>query len=489
MTVTSEEPFTAPTIIDALKQTARIFGRKPAVSRGTECITYSDLLDHVNAMADRFRAVDINGPTLVVPRNSPASLALVYGAIAAGSVPLLTDPVWTSSELASVVKRCGCRLAAWEGECSSVQGLVQPGRTAQLDGITLAPIASATSEMSFNRLVGDARFGRFTSGTTGYARCLQFTERAALNAAASWRASTKIGPGDRVLCLASINNGLAFNTSLLPVLLSGGEVVFFNGRLLPNAVIQSIDAVRPTIFVAFPFIYELLSARADAIPRYPELRLCVSSAAPLSQEIGARWREATGLDICDYYGVAEVGPCTFNDGTQPGTLGRPLGGVEFLITDASGRSLEPGEVGQIRIKTASMAAGYLDDMKPSFSDHLDPAGFFVTKDKGYVAEGRLTLQGRLDTRINIAGRKIDPTEVENVIRLLPGVDSVTVHGESAKSRTFLVAYVESRSVDKDAVLAHCLRHLASYKIPQLVKVVRKLARSSSGKVSVYGEPC
>jgi long-chain acyl-CoA synthetase len=85
--------------------------------------------------------------------------------------------------------------------------------------------------------------------------------------------------------------------------------------------------------------------------------------------------------------------------------------------------------------------------------------------------------------VNVAGRKIDPTEVSAVIRSIPGVTDVIVRGEMAVGGEILAAHVESTSVQRQAVVDHCRRSLAEYKLPQRITIQTALPRSSAGKVA------
>jgi long-chain acyl-CoA synthetase len=270
------------------------------------------------------------------------------------------------------------------------------------------------------------------------------------------------------------------------VFLSGALLAFHGGRVLPRSLERTFATIDPTVFVAFPFAYELLvthQREARLIP--PRLRLAVSSAARLAPTVREAWLAVTRLPICDYYGVAEVGPCTFNDGSRPDSVGRPLPGVSFTITDEAGHELPAGEVGLIRIRTRSMASAYLDREEPAFSASLDEQGRYVTRDLGCVsATGHLILRGRQGRMVNVAGRKIDPLEVEGVLRQLPGVKDVLVCGEDSPDRTVLAAYIESDSLTREELLAFLTTRVAAYKIPQAVVIVPQLPRSSTGKVSV-----
>ena len=473
----------AHAVWDALAAVVAERPGKPAVRRGEETWSHQLLFEKADGVRRWLSGELERGPILFVARNTPSSLAFLIGSIASGKVPLLADPAWSAREIEGVIRRCGVRAVAWDGRPAADLACVS--RSSESEAVVLDRVSDRNGFLSSTRLQGDTAFGRFTSGTSGHARCLQFRAQAALAAAAGWREAAGLSARDRVLCLATLNNGLAFNTSVLALLLAGGTLMFHAGRLLESSISRTMAAVDPTVLVAFPFVYEALVGRKGKPLKAPGLRLAVSSAAPLPANVRELWEEETGLRICDYYGLAEVGPCTFNDGSRPGSVGVALPGVSFTVTGEDGNEVPAGEVGRIRVKTPSMASGYLDAAGSDFAEAVDERGCYVTQDLGYLTpEGNLVLRGRVGRLVNIAGRKIDPAEIEAVLREMPGVRDAVVRGETSGGRAVLAAYVEGTEVSRDGVVRFCLNRLAQYKVPQLITVVSQLPRSSAGKISL-----
>jgi acyl-CoA synthetase (AMP-forming)/AMP-acid ligase II len=195
----------------------------------------------------------------------------------------------------------------------------------------------------------------------------------------------------------------------------------------------------------------------------------------MKEDVGFR------LDISDYYGIAETGPCTFErDPSHHSGLGQPLPGVELRI-DPDGDDDGPGEV---LVRTASMASGYLN--QPGlFESRLNGDGFYRSGDRGYLRDGRLHLVGRNAGHINVAGRKVDPVEVAGVVRDLRGVaDAVAFPDEDLNRETVVHLVVAGRNgeaPERAAVLAACRERLAHYKVPGLVSFVDEIPRNGIGK--------
>jgi acyl-coenzyme A synthetase/AMP-(fatty) acid ligase len=415
---------------------------------------------------------------LFAPANDPESLVLILAGLAAGAVPVLADPVWNAEDRARIVQRDGIDLEITYPSRTLTDKVVRGELRLGDFNCVSHPAVTRT-----HRLRADTVLCRFTSGSTGLPRGLQFRLDALLAAAEGWKRGVGLTEQDRVLCLASLHNGLAFNTSLLSVFSAGAQLIFLPGKVLASGIERALHRHDPTVLVAFPFVYDM-AMRAQRSLAGTALRCAVSSAAALEPRVNEYWR-AHGLSICNYYGLVELGPVTCNAAGDPLSLGPSLPHARVSITDEQGEPVAFGEPGIVRIHSPSMASDYLDGESPGFADNLDRAGYYVSKDRGrFDARGHLILLGRVDSLLNLHGRKIEPKEIEQSIRELGEVSDVVVKGEEQGGKLSIVAYVESARLDRKAVMQHCIARLAPYKVPHFVHVLNQFPRSSTGKVAV-----
>jgi len=287
---------------------------------------------------------------------------------------------------------------------------------------------------------------------------------------------------DRTLCLAALSNGLAFNTSLLSTFLAGGELHFLKGAPLTRPVARRIAESGITRLVAFPTLYRNFTAPGGPEPsRLAGLKHAISAGAPLWPDVREEFRALYGLDVSDYYGIAETGPVTFErDASHHAGLGQPLPGAEIRI--APGPGDEPG-AGEVLVRTASMASGYLNH-PGLFEARVDAEGFYHSGDRGRIVDGRLHLVGRTQDHINVAGRKIDPTEIVAVVSALAGVtDAVAFPDEdlNREALVHLVVVAASGELTRAAVAEACRSRLASYKVPGRISFVQEIPRTGVGK--------
>src|SRR5262249_30324387 len=142
-----------------------------------------------------------------------------------------------------------------------------------------------------------------------------------------------------------------------------------------------------------------------------------------------------------------------------GTVGRPLPGVAVTIRDA-----------RIHVRSDAVSSGYVDAPGDAFVD-----GGFVTADCGeWDAQGRLLLRGRVSSFVNVAGRKVQPGEVEAVLRTMPGVADARVVAAPDPRRgqqivaCIVVAAAGAPAITTLSVRRYCAARLASYKIPRAI---------------------
>jgi acyl-CoA synthetase (AMP-forming)/AMP-acid ligase II len=137
--------------------------------------------------------------------------------------------------------------------------------------------------------------------------------------------------------------------------------------------------------------------------------------------------------------------------------------------------------GRVFVRGPAVATAYADGGDPDvFAD-----GGFLTGDLGaFDAQGRLVLSGRVSPFVNVAGRKVQPAEVEQVLRELAGVVDVRVIGiADARRGEQLVAFLVMRTIPPSVVdlRRFCASRLASYKIPRLFLFPDSIPLTSRGK--------
>jgi long-chain acyl-CoA synthetase len=211
----------------------------------------------------------------------------------------------------------------------------------------------------------------------------------------------------------------------------------------------------------------------------------ISAGAPLDGATARAFAERTGRRIHSLYGTSETAGIAYDADPDPEgevTMGRPVPGVTLAFWPDDGAS--PG-VGRIHVTGPAVSSGYaLGADDAAFVD-----GGFLTGDLGALgADGRLRLTGRISAFVNVAGRKVQPDEVEAILRTHPQVADVRVFGlpDERRGQQLAACVVPRPSGPPLGVVAlrtFCAERLAAYKIPRVLVLVAELPRDARGKIS------
>ncbi len=261
-------------------------------------------------------------------------------------------------------------------------------------------------------------------------------------------------------------------------------------RFDAEAILEAMP--RATVLMGVPTFYaRLLKHPARRLRTAAAgMRLFVSGSAPLSPALHAAWKEATGHEIVERYGLTETGMNTslpLAGPRRPGSVGLPLPGVKVRITDPdSGTPLPPGETGMVEVKGPNVFPGYWQNPEATQAAFRED-GWFVTGDLGrFDEDGYLHLMGRARDLIITGGLNVYPAEVEATLDALPEVAESAVIGlpdpEWGEVVTAIVVPATSRPPDPEALRAALKERLAGYKVPRHFRFVKELPRNTMGKV-------
>jgi malonyl-CoA/methylmalonyl-CoA synthetase len=257
-------------------------------------------------------------------------------------------------------------------------------------------------------------------------------------------------------------------------------------RFDPGGVLDQLQ--RCTVLMGVPTFYTRLLAdpRLDA-ERCRRVRLFISGSAPLLAATHAEFRRRTGHAILERYGMTETSMITSNplDGERrPGTVGRPLPGVEVRVVGADGGA--GGGVGSIEVRGPNVFAGYWRRPELSATERTDD-GWFRTGDLGRIdRDGYLTIVGRAKDLIISGGLNVYPKEVEEVLDQVDGVQESAVVGvpdpDLGEAVVAVVVPEAGRTVDEAEIRRAARERLAAFKVPKRVHVAVALPRNTMGKV-------
>jgi acyl-CoA synthetase (AMP-forming)/AMP-acid ligase II len=423
---------------------------------------------------------------LLAVGNGPMFVTTLAAILRCGGSPLLLHADSPPAELARNAQRYGARWLVTDSQTPAA--LAEAGLTGRAVSCgewgagVLASFENADGP-GLGQALDDAVPLHPTSGTTGLPKLAVRPGAAAVAEACHYIDTIGIDSRDTILCAIPMSHAYGYGMAVMVPLLSGATVVSmrrFDARTAARALAERSITVYPSV----PATLDLLLYEAGDGLRAPR---CITSAgAPLPDRIAAAVSKQWGATVRPLYGTTETGGIAVarpdHDPKATASVGPPMRGVSARL-QAEGDAGSDVDAGQLWISSPSLMAGYLS------TDGIDEShvadGWFNTGDLArFDASGNISLRGRASEVINVFGNKVLPSEVEEVIGLLPEVVEVKVYAASNRwgSHSVKAAVVATDGLAAADVKSHCRRHLVSYKQPQRIAMLEKLPRSPAGKI-------
>jgi acyl-CoA synthetase (AMP-forming)/AMP-acid ligase II len=320
---------------------------------------------------------------------------------------------------------------------------------------------------------------KLTSGTTGAPRAILFGSQQLLADCNQICDTMGISDADLNFGVIPVSHSYGFSNLLTPLVVRGVPMVISRDRT-PRAVLTDLARTKATVFPGTPIFYQTFCDMPD-IPALPQLRLCISAGAPLSGTVGKKFFEKFKLLIHSFYGASECGGiCYDRDGRafEDGVVGKPLTNVDVRINEPAAPS------SQIRVRSAAVGDGYF----PEPDEEKLAKGSFVPDDLLARTERGFKIVGRISDVINIAGKKLNPSEVEAHIMGFPGIKQAVVFGRPAATgalRNEEVAACVVADVDlrESNLLELCRKALSPWQVPKRIFIVDTIPTNERGKIS------
>ena len=327
----------------------------------------------------------------------------------------------------------------------------------------------------------------YTSGTTGNPKGVMLSHNNIMqNALSSWSASTEPETHEANLAILPLAHAFGILMSNLSYL-TGTQVVM-HPRFDAPAVFAAIERHRITAFAGVPAMFVALLFAPDS-EKYDtsSLQYCVCGSAPLPLHIMEGFEQKFHCVIREGYGLSEGTTALTGHATdmpiRPGSVGKPISGVEVQVVDANDNPLPTGEIGEIVARGPNVMQGYYN--MPEETAAALRNGWLYTGDMGrFDEDGYLYIVERKKDLIIRGGLNVYPRDVEEVLTTYPSVIEAAVIGvPSERMGEEVKAFVVTRTpVDAEALMAYCRERLANYKTPSEVEFVHALPRNDIGKI-------
>jgi benzoate-CoA ligase family protein len=472
-------------------------------------VAYAEVAERARRLAGAIRArgIQMEQRVLLALPDCPAFAEAFWGAIRIGAVPVPVNPALGGDDYAFYLADSRARVViADAGAAAAIRSAIGAAGPPMLVtgpapmGVedyeaALAGATPVTAPAETGR--DDVALWLYTSGSTGRPKAAVHLQHDMVHAAEHvGRGVFGIGPDDVVLSVSKLFFAFGLGNSLYFPALVGAASVLVPERLEPEAVLECVQAERPTHLFAVATVYARLLQVPDAPRRFDlsSLRLCVSSGEALPPAVFHGWRERFGLELLDVVGSTEV----LHDylanppgAARAGSSGKVIPGFEARLVDEAGRPVLPGAVGQLWIKGDSTAAGYWNRQAQTQATMLGE--WLRTGDMFYAdTDGYFYFCGRGDDMLKVGGMWVSPVEVEACLVEHPAVVEAGVIGRRdgnglIRAHAFCVLAAGASAGPELAaeLTAHVRRRLAGYKAPRWIDFVSDLPKTPTGKIQRF----
>ncbi len=471
-------------------------------------ITYAEYGDLVERLAKGLIAAGLqpNEVVAIYLPNSWEFCAAYHATTLARAIPTLLNPSYREKEVRYQLENSGATFLI--SDAHLVEGMNLAGLPLRRIFSTHQPSPSledfATLFSKSSALIAasdespDAALGAlpYSSGTTGLPKGVMLSH---FNLVANLFQT--IGPqaadirhDDVMLCFLPLYHIYGLNVALNPCLALGATIVLMPRLNVPH-LLGLLVSEGVTMMPVVPPALNAMNQAAEAgqFPSQHCVRWVKGGAAPMAPELARRFRELTGILVCQGYGMTEASPVTHlgyldPELYRPESIGQPLYQTECRVIDDEGNEAAPNQPGELVMRGPQFMRGYWNEPQATAAVLRDGwywSGDIVRRDEQdffYVLDRRKEM-------IKYKGFSVAPAEVESVLLEHPAIrDCGVVARPDPQAGEIPVAFVvlregfvSSRKLE-DEIAAFVGERLTRYKQPREVRFVESVPKTLSGKI-------
>ena len=495
---------------------------KVAIYQDDRKVTYGELSRFSSSLAASLIDLGLRPFDRVALRfpNTPDAVVANFAVLKAGALPVTVHPRWTRKEVAHVVNDSDAKFLFTHAR-PDVLGEVEAAKPEfrSLSNVILVgdeKVAGEKGYLAYEQLVrkgnkkfspvlhrkDDAAFILYTSGTTGMPKGVIHSIAGVLAITAQVGKSVwKFEENDVLGTPAPLTFALGYGALAIIPYYAGISVSMMT-RPDPEYVFSTIEKHGVTVFTTSPTFYRKTIPILDTLlSKYDisSLKLCTGGGEAVGPDTIEGWKAKTGYTIYEGFGATElfyivISNSVAGDDALPGSVGRPVEGVEVKILDPETKKIVPEGEGQLLVAGPTGTVywnPYADDNRLLKKMETDvKLGYVALGDSVRIdSKGLVWFVGRGEDVIKSSGYRIGPDEIESALMSLPEVEEAGVVGVPDPVRgEVVVAYVTVKKGTptgealKKQLTEHLKTHIATYKLPRDIVFVETLPRSPTGKL-------
>lgn len=489
------------TIVEMLERNARLFPEKTAIIYGNSRISYRTFYERANTLANFLIAMGLKKGDRVglMLQKTPEVLISFLGVAAAGGIVFPVDYNQTLDSIDCMLnltnptvviadERFQELLSCFEGHCSDEKTIVIGQKTTNQRRSWEEVFAQQSLNPPGVEIQdSDVVYLNFTSGTTGLPKGASTTHANIYWNTRSAVESLGLTEEDIHLCMFPVfgHPHELFARSLY----LGGTTVLIDSTY-PKSIAMAISEYRVTCMMAVASIYDTLARLPLSSPfDLSSLRIPESGGMYIQPTLEQKFRERFKVPIIPVWGSTETSGIALvipvEGEHRSGSMGKPSLYYQVKVMGESGEELPPDEVGEMAVKGPGVCIGYYN--QPEETEIYMRDGWFLTGDMVKMdSEGYYYFASRKTGMMKVAGLKVFPTEIEDVLINHPKIEAVAVvkvqdslHGEVPKA---VIVVKDGLEISKDEIRKYCEEKMSRYKIPRIVEFRNELPKTPGGKI-------
>jgi len=489
------------TIVEMLERSAKLFPGKPALVSGNAAISYEIFHEQVKKLANGLIGMGLRKGDRVglLLEKTPEAIIAFFGATVAGGIvfPIdynqtlghvefminLTDP-----SILIIAERFQNLLSHLKSRCPDEKVIVigsKPMNPCRSWDEILIRSSSDPPEVKIQD--SDVVYLNFTSGSTGLPKGAVTTHDNIYWNTLSAVESLGLTEEDIHLCMFPV---FMHPHELFARPFYLGGTIVLTDSIYPKSIAALISEHRVTCMMATASIYDTL-ARLPSSSGFDlhSLRLAESGGMYTHPDLIRKFKERFGIRIIPVWGSTETSGIALVNPIQgeprPGSMGKPAPYYQVRVVGENGEELPPEEVGEMVVSGRGVCSAYYNQPDES-GTHMKGGSFFTGDLVKTDQEGYYYFASRKSGMMKVAGVKVFPLEIENVLLSHPKIEAAAVvrtrdrlRGEVPKA---VIVAKDGMEISKEEILKYCEAKMSRCKVPNVIEFRNELPKTLGGKI-------
>lgn len=462
-------------------------------------LSYRQLCEGAYRFAHWLQAegIPVGSRAVIVLPDSFALIQSFLGCILAGVVPVLGNSAAPADDVTFLLQDVEAALLLTRPDSVAVQAMQTTPHAVRLllvesDQAFCELLATHPANAKvFQPKQDDIAFMLYTSGSTGDAKGVPHLHPALLFSIETLgRRLFEITEADTVFVTSKLAFVFGVVCNIVLPIHVGATAILMPEQPTPEILLDLIVRHRPTVLMSVPTVYNLLLKTATSATPLQTLRLCVSAGEALPTSVSDEWEATTGVALMDCIGSTETLNAYIVNRVLPdgsGSVGHVVPPFEARLADDAGRTVVPGEAGELQLRGNSIAPYYWNRPETTAETML-PGGWLRTGDVYIERDGEYLHQGRSNDLFKVDAQWVSPTLVENALRTHPAVRECAVAGRPVADmlRPWAFVVLNAGIVQNGELIGELRDHVCS-QLPRFMAPARfvfmdELPKTSTGKV-------